>query len=359
MRRLGLDVYLISGGTRSSEQPSGKHFIQLPPLRASNYKFEQLIDDSGKHIDNAWKEARCQLLLEHFRQLTPNIVIIESFPFGRRQLRFELMPLLEAIRKSGPRPLVLSSVRDIVQKKPQHRMTECVEVIQHYFDRIMVHGDPTFIRFEDSFSCINGIEQRLHYTGYVSQFPYNTEGSAGRDEVLVSAGGGAVSGRLLETALQARSESQLKDSTWRFLIGPNIPEPTAAFLQTQTTDGIIVEPNRNDFLTLLHNCAVAVSQAGYNTITDVLLSGARAVVVPFEGDGETEQKQRAQKLQDFRLAHMVSEGELSATKLAEAIDQCATRTRTRDQAFDLDGANGTAKFVLDSWRQHAKDIEHS
>jgi predicted glycosyltransferase len=40
--------------------------------------------------------------------------VIELFPFGRRQMRFELLPLLEAARARSPRPWIISSVRDVL-----------------------------------------------------------------------------------------------------------------------------------------------------------------------------------------------------------------------------------------------------
>ena len=43
--------------------------------------------------------------------------MIEAFPFGRRQMRFELLPLLDAIAAMTPKPLLVTSVRDILQER--------------------------------------------------------------------------------------------------------------------------------------------------------------------------------------------------------------------------------------------------
>ena len=64
-----------------------------------------------------------------------------------------------------------------------------------------------------------GIAGKLHYTGYVGRGRTPERGDAGTDEVLVSAGGGAVGRRLLETAIAARALSSLRDRTWRILAG--------------------------------------------------------------------------------------------------------------------------------------------
>ena len=71
----------------------------------------------GNPIDDAFKEKRLLRLLQAFRDCRPDIVILEAFPFGRRQMRFELLPLLETITNSSPRPLLVASVRDILQER--------------------------------------------------------------------------------------------------------------------------------------------------------------------------------------------------------------------------------------------------
>ncbi len=38
---------------------------------------------------------------------------------------------------------------------------------------------------------------------------------------------------------------------------------------------------------------VSVSQAGYNTVADMLVARCRAVLIPYAQDGETEQSDRA------------------------------------------------------------------
>ena len=96
---------------------------------------------------------RRDLLLAAYDSARPSAVLFETFPFGRRSLRFELFPLLERIDATRPRPLVIASIREIlqVQQKPE-REREMLEWAARWFDAIFVHGDPRFARFEDTFS---------------------------------------------------------------------------------------------------------------------------------------------------------------------------------------------------------------
>ena len=353
MSRLGLEVHLLNGGLSTPDIARGDYVVQLPTLRALDEQFAVLVDAEGKQIDATWKENRCRILLDQFRRLKPDIIVIESFPFGRRQLRFELIPLLQEIKQATPTPLVICSVRDIVQERPQKRLDETIDTLRRYFDLVMVHGDPALVRFEESFTDAARISDKLHYTGYVSQPLDQSDSTLGQNEVIVSAGGGAVGQPLLTTALEARQHSRLKGINWRILVGPNTPDQVFDRLNQAAKNGVIVERNRRDFLTLLSNCSISVSQAGYNTVMDLLRAGVRAVVVPYEGDGETEQRLRAQKLQRLGIVEVVTQNTLSPLTIAEAVDRSASKSRPQPNRFNLDGAAGAAQFVLDAWHRYA------
>jgi predicted glycosyltransferase len=88
-----------------------------------------------------------------------------------------------------------------------------------------------------------------------------------------------------------------------------------------------------------------VSQAGYNTVLDVVTSGARPVVVPFAGNGETEQRTRANRLRDLELAVVVDAEEFSPAALARAVDAAGVREQWGRWDFECDGAARSATLV--------------
>jgi predicted glycosyltransferase len=112
--------------------------------------------------------------------------------------------------------------------------------------------------------------------------------------------------------------------------------------------GVIVERSRADFGTLLQNCCVSVSQAGYNTLMEILDRRARAVVVPFAGGDETEQTMRAKALAASGRIEVVEEQGLSPETLASAIDRALSAPKPPPSAIDLDGARKSAQ-LLAAW----------
>ena len=357
----GLDVTLASGGFAVRGMDFGDvRFVQLPPLGAADTTFKSLVDDRGIAIDDEWKSRRRDALLAAWRNCDPHALVLELYPFGRRQMRFELLALLDAAAGSSHRPVIVSSVRDVLGggRKDPSRQDEMLDVFEKYFDRLMVHGDPSLIPFGRTFRHANRIAGKLHYTGYVvepaaaslASSPGNR--SAGAGEVLVSAGGGAVGNTLLETAIRARRLTVLADRTWRVLAGVNVVQVELdglSALAAATGEGkVVVERARPDFAHMLGNCELSVSQGGYNTMMELLQARARAVVVPFAGGAETEQTMRTQLLADRGLVAMVEESSLAPDTLARAVDKVISRPRNSGEGIDLDGATRSAQ-LLTKW----------
>ena len=112
-------------------------------------------------------------------------------------------------------------------------------------------------------------------------------------------------------------------------------------------EGIIVEPNRTDFSALLRRCRLSISQAGYNTVIETLQAGVRAVMVPFAGGSETEQRLRARVLAEHAWIDIVEEPDLTPHSLAQAINRASRRARLRPGAVALDGADASARLIAE------------
>ncbi len=350
MAEAGLEVDLVSGGVPVPGLDAGDaRFHQLTPIKCRDGDFSDLTGADGRPLDGTFKNFRRDELLSLFARRRPDAVIIEAFPFGRRQMRFELLPLLEMAQSASPGPLLICSLRDILQvsAKPG-RVAETLDMIGRFFDHVLVHGDPSFAALGETFGGADEISDKIHYTGLVTGSPRSVEVSRGQSdgEVLVSAGGGGTQSEiLLAAAVAARPLSGARDRPWRLLAGPNLPQDEFAKLEALAPGGVTLERNRDDFAALLAGCAVSVSQAGYNTVTDLLRCGCRSVVVPYCARGETEQLYRARRLGEMGLARVVEEAELGPETLASAIDAVLEAPPPEPAGIDLQGAGKSASLV--------------
>jgi predicted glycosyltransferase len=347
MRREGLVVTVLAGGSPEEHGATGFDVVQLPAARAADAGFKTIVDAMGRPIDDEFRARRRELVLAAVARIRPDVVLIESFPFGRRAFRFELVPLIEAARRAAPRPAILASLRDVlVARDNPARAAEIVATVQRDFDAVLVHGDPALIDLAASFPAAQEIADKLRYTGYVVAPPGSDDGVAGSGEVIVSAGGGAVGLALLRAALAARPLSPLAAAPWRLIAGPHLPAADYAALAAALPSGVMLERFRDDFPALLRRCTLSISQAGYNTTLDIVAAHARAIVVPFAAAGETEQAMRSALLAARGVLHVLPEAALDGSRLAEAIaGALAAPAPEAGLALRLDGAACSAALI--------------
>ncbi len=343
----GFDVLVVSGGAPTPLELGSARLHQLPPVRARDEGLRELVRLDGTSLDEAFRVARTTELVGLLRAEAPNILITEQFPFGRTQLRFELLPLVAAARALRPRPLIVSSIRDVLRRSVSAaRVAETIETFAA-FDLVLVHGDPKLVGLDRSFAGWERIKSRAVYTGYVADCDFApANGDAGKGEVIVSVGGGAVGLPLLKTAIAARPNSALADRPWRLLVGENVPAGVLDAAALDAGKGFIVEPARADFTTLLRNAVLSISQAGYNTVIETLCCADRAVLVPFGTARETEQSDRAQLLAERGMVASVPADALSPDSLAAAVGRALAGPSIRSfPPCDARGASRTVEVL--------------
>lgn len=345
----GFDVDLVYGGEPVPNFDAGAakvHF--LPPLRGGSETFSKLEAPDGTVVGDDYRDRRRDRLLDIFRTAQPDAVVTEAFPFGRRQMRFELLPLLEAAAARSKRPKIVVSVRDILQenRKPE-RDVETVETLERYFDHVLVHADPHLVRFGKTFPHFGRIRDKVLYTGIVAPEPEDVRMAteAPRFDVVVSVGGGALGRELLFAAAGAKALSTFNDASWCIVTGINTADEDVAALRKLVSDDVVVTPFLPNLGSAIAGAKLSVSRAGYNTLADIFRAGCRAVVVPLSNGEETEQIRRAEYLAEAGLAVTVDACRQTPANVAAAIDRAMAAPAPDRRRIDLDGAPRTAEIM--------------
>ncbi len=346
-------VVLLSGGTVPAgiDAPEGVELVALPAVGSVDGEGSGLVSlDPGMDLDTAW-ERRREILLGQLDALRPVAIVIELFPLGRRKFAAELLPLLDAARRLVCPPAVVCSVRDILVSngpQQQHRDDQAARRLNRYFDSVIVHADPRFVRLEDTFRPSMPITPPVRYSGFV--VPSGTPPSGAKrhpPEILVSAGGGRVGGPLLRAAAEAHQlHLGALGVTTRLVSGPFLPPVDAAALHVTAADcpGLSVERFVPDLCAAMARASVSVSQCGYNTALDVLRAGVPALVVPYDDGRETEQTERARRLAALGALRVLPTRDLSAARLAREVTALLS-TAPQAVTLDLRGAETTAAIV--------------
>jgi predicted glycosyltransferase len=340
-------VTLWCGGPlpkRLSAPPGSVDVVELPPM-AMNEEGRLVSLDSRYDVETAL-EIRRDMLLRDLAAKRPAVLVVELFPFGRKKFERELLPLLDAARAASPRPLVVCSLRDILVARgdDQRAHDERARVLtDRYFDAVLVHADPSFARLDEGFHPIQPMRTPVHYTGFVAGRPVRARSE--RHGILVSGGGGRFADSLFTTTIEA----------WRRLRHPAILTVVAGPLcDASTWDRLVAATRSNPALRLRRTVTdlsgemaashLSISQCGYNTALDIVRARVPALVVPFAERGETEQTDRARRLEALGALRVLTADRLNADTMAAAIEETLS-FQPAELALDLDGADRTTQLL--------------
>ena len=341
-------VMLLNGGRLPAGIviPSNIQFVNLPPLGMD--EANQLVSHDKRISVARALDRRKKMIRVTFDNLRPVVVLVELFPFGRKKFADEILPLLQAARAKETRALVVCSLRDILvsRERNQEYNDRAAAWANEFFDVVLIHSDPSFARFEESFHSNVPLQVPIKYTGFV--VPASGPGAPAeskRKRIVVSAGGGIAGEPLLRTAIEAL-EYLPDDVEMKVIAGPFLNDESWRGLRSlaQGRNRLRLVRQVSDLCGELCGAAVSISQAGYNTCLDVLRAKVPAILVPFAKEDEDEQRKRALRLQDLGAVRVLEQKDLTPARLAAEIRE-SMNSKFATPALDLNGAENAAALI--------------
>lgn len=309
-------VLFVEGGEPVPGFVPPAHIRQafLPALMMDR-EFKEM-QTGGERLGQLQTERKHQLL-GLYQQFQPDVLVIELFPFGRKKFGFELLPLLDTIRKDGS-AMVVCSLRDILVEKTDQAKYEArvLKILNRYFDLLLVHSDPELIRLEETFERTSHITVPVVYTGFVTRRPPGLIRRVPK-RIVASSGGGKVGVELLKCAIKAVRSLKDPEIRLRVFRGPFLEEEDMRSLLTLCADDPRIElrPFAKNFPRQLAMSELSVSMAGYNTCMDLIATRTKAIVHPFAQNRE--QALRAHRLSQYGFIQVVEQ--LESTRMAVLI----------------------------------------
>ena len=342
-------ICFINGGKviKEFQFPPEIEVINIPAVQTDS-EFNELSSVDDRLTMEEVEARRKNILLETCDRFKPDILIIELYPFGRRRFSFELIPLVEKAKSLGTK--IVSSVRDIVvtkQNQQRHEEKVC-RLLNKYFDMLLIHGDPNFIKLDLSFSRINDVNCSVYYTGYVVQpLPEKRQITLSQPSILVSVGGGRFGHDLLECV--ANTAPILKNKIPHHIhlfTGPFCPEAVFQKLQnsTKTIDNISVNRYTTNLLDYMQQADLSLGMSGYNTTMNILNTGVRAMMMAFQGNNDKEQETRLAKLNKLGRVKTIDPDRLQPETFAlEIVDYL--QQQPIYLPLNLAGVHNTARYI--------------
>lgn len=297
--------------------------------------------------------ARRDVMLGVFERLKPRVVAIENYPFTQRRLRGEVLPLIERAHNGiYGESLVVCITNAILVDEPNReemRADRAADLLDRYFDMVVVHSDPVFARIEEFFQPENTLHTPLYHTGFVTDegSAMARQADAPANTILVSAGDGRHGGALYRAAVEAHgilgSTSALP---MKIVAGERLPEGEWQELMTAAEEqpGLTLERSVSDLRQEMAQARWSVSQCGYNTAVDALCARIPSLFVPCGNGQRREQIVRAQRLVYWGAGRLLMPHHLNGASLANEIHQLV-QFEPRRINFDLNGASNTAELI--------------
>ena len=344
-------VILLNGGRLPAaiKAPPNIQLINLPPLGINDAN--QLVSHDKRISVERALDRRQKMIRVTFDNLRPVAVLIELFPFGRKKFANEILPLLQVARAKQTRALVVCSLRDILVSRSSNQQEHddrAAAWANEFFDVVLVHSDPSFARFEESFHSNVPLQIPIKYTGFVVPASASTATPENKQKrIVVSAGGGIAGEPLLRTAIEAHQYLQDDPEVeMKVIAGPFLNEESWRALRSlaRGRNQLRLVRQVTDLCGELSGAAVSISQAGYNTCLDVLRAHVPAILVPFAKENEDEQRRRALRLQELGAVKMVEQKDLTAKQLATEIRRLMN-SKFATPSLDLNGAENSAALI--------------
>lgn len=337
------EILLVSGAPGAAELalPHDARLVPIPPVRK---------DTDGTYLSGDHHSSLHATLAERGRvtaaavaDFEPDLVVVDKHPRGLGGELDEMLAHVARRRSTGDGPAMVLGVRDILDdpettKIEWDRDDTSAAVIEHY-DQMWVYGDPSVHDPVAAYGWEPELAARVRYTGYLSR---------GRGGGMVRSGanvpaqpfvlgllGGGQDGADLALAF---ADAPAPRGYLKVLVtGPYVPHRTLrALRQRERRDGdLLVLPFVASTLPLVRRARAVVTMGGYNTVCEVLATGAPVLVVP----RTTPRLEQAIRAEHLAVATHLSWMHTSLARpsalggwLADAV-----RSGRRRHTIDLDG----------------------
>ena len=354
----GHDVVLVAGGREvDAKLPEHVTAVRLPGLYMDEQFTTLIPEDAAKTVDDIQRERK-NILFSLFEKHRPDVFVIELYPFGRTLFGFELQPLLDGIRQGRFGEMkVVCSLRDILveKKDPQAYEERVLNLLNTYFDLLLIHSDDQLLALDETFSRMDDIRIPTVYSGFVSPKADPAAGRRLRQElgiasqeklIVVSAGGGRSGYALLSRILDAYHLMANSDQIRiEMFTGPFRDPAEFQKLTAKSGDGIRIRYFTNRFLDYLAAADLSISLAGYNTCMNLLAARVPALIFPYSK--QREQPLRVEKIKNFIPMKILRDKDIEPALLSSYIQKMLLESRFSGTVpINLDGAENSATYLI-------------
>lgn len=208
------------------------------------------------------------MLLEHIGKVRFDVVVIDHFPLGKLFLMDAFKVLHDKLHK---RARFICVFRDIFSIDDFRQRTLSIDVLNQYFDQLLVFSDPNFLMLPNILT--QDIRIPIDYLGYLDQ-------DGGIPQITVFGGGGKFNLPFYRQTLKVIHQMDM-DRTFRVKLftGRALPETQRKELK-QEFPSISIHDHSIELMQEISRSCITISTFGYNTLIQLLRINNYNILVP-------------------------------------------------------------------------------
>lgn len=330
------DLDFLAEGTKFNLTINSPHFrdLSLPPARhepvagrplpASEQPkpFKELIDLANEPYD---------------------FFISELFPFGKWEFKDDIESMIAKVKKANPNILTICSLNDSLPAVSPEKDRQSLNTFLKYFDFVFLHSDPRIYQLEESFSCVDALDEKLIYTGFTNNPDANISQHERIKRIVVSTGSGRFGENLIYASIEAAPF--YPDYEFDIVMGPLISPKVMAEIKFAAkkagAENIKFIPFIQNFQEYLSESALSISLGGC-TIMDAVGTKTPAIVLPLNFH---DQQMRAIKFSSLGFIKLISAHDLASNRLIISIKE-ALEMPPPPFEVDMGGSQATCSEII-------------
>ncbi|MDJ0567697.1 MAG: glycosyltransferase [Pleurocapsa sp. MO_192.B19] len=346
-----LSILLISGSPmlQSFRLPIGLDYIKLPCLNRGQ-SGKMAVKYLNADIESIL-QLRSELILAAAKNYQPDLILVDKKPSG---IQGELNSTIDYLKVNLPATkfvLLLRDILDTPEKTIQEWQREGYQqIVELVYDRVLVVGMPEIFDLCQQYQFSQEIVSKIRFCGYIRKESGLKNRRTIRQElgiqpeeklVLVTPGGGEDGYNLINNYLTGLAQQNKLFSTKKIrsliFCGSQMPhqQQQKIYQEAAKYPHVTVLEFTDDLMSYVNTADTVICMCGYNTITEVLQEGKRALVVPRIKPGR-EQLIRAQSMAKVGLIKMIHPEQLNPDLLIETLFSSFDRVNNSTSVTNLD-----------------------
>ncbi|MCS4432857.1 glycosyltransferase family protein [Aquiflexum gelatinilyticum] len=344
-------IFILNGGEAvpNFDIPENLKIIQMPAIYKEENSDSLLSVDPSINIEQCFK-SRKKIITQSVEEIKPDILITEHFPFG---LLFEneVLELIDKVKIENPKAKIVSSVRDIIESKGGGKRDDYVcELINKWYDLVLVHGDGNFAGLSKSFSKTEMIKIPVIQTGYITREIPKVKNVKKPPLILASVAAGRMGNELLDSLID--SHLRIKEKKRHNLVlfsgafQKDFKKQQEKVISLKSKGIEIHLFDSRKYLKYLSNASLVISLGGYNSIIESV-SAKKPMLIYQRGfsGGNEEQNMRIQLFQKNGNLDILKSDDLNSETLSLRILNAINNPKAPDCELNLNGVYNSSQAL--------------